>query len=171
MEGLYTKLMSRDPVPAAASIERDVQRVFAHEPPLLDGSLMNVLQAYLCMVPDVKYSRGLTVVAGHLLMQSPEEDAFWTFVSLMDSHLRPYFSVHPVQMEVDASLFGRIVEGADAAFAQKVFVDMAIPPASLCRPWFTALFMEALPSDHAQRVWDIFLFEGSSHRHRPLSVC
>ena len=37
---------------------------------------------------------------------------------------------------------------------------MDIPPASLCRPWFTALFLEALPLEHSQRVWDIFLFEG-----------
>ena len=34
------------------------------------------------------WSIGLTVIAGHLLLQSPEEDAFWTFVSLMDTHLK-----------------------------------------------------------------------------------
>ncbi|KAJ3548368.1 hypothetical protein NM688_g5306 [Phlebia brevispora] len=160
MDGLYPKLLQRDPVPASANIERDVRRVFASEPPLLDGSLVNLLQAYLCMVPDVQYGRGLTVIAGHLLLHSPEEDAFWTFVSLMDRDLRPYFSAHPVQMEVDASLFGKAVEANEPNIAKKVFIDMAIPPASLCRPWFTALFMEALPSEHAQRVWDIFLFEG-----------
>ena len=32
---------------------------------------------------------GLTFIAGQLLPQSPEEDTFWIFVSLMDSHLRP----------------------------------------------------------------------------------
>ncbi|KAF7798221.1 hypothetical protein EIP86_009438 [Pleurotus ostreatoroseus] len=160
MEGLYAKLVKRERVPASASIERDVNRVFASEPPLLDGSLVNLLQAYLSMVPDVQYGRGLTVIAGHLLLHSPEEDAFWTFVSLMDSHLRLYFSAHPVQMEVDASLFGKAVEANESAVAKKVFIDMAIPPASLCRPWFTALFMEALPSEHAQRVWDIFMFDG-----------
>ena len=42
------------------------------------------------------------MIAGQLLLQSPEEDAFWTFVSLMDSHLRPYFSNNSVQLEVDA---------------------------------------------------------------------
>lgn len=139
MEGLYAKLVKRERVPASASIERDVHRVFVDEPPLLDGSLVNLLQAYLSMVPDVQYSRGLTVVAGHLLLHSPEEDAFWTFVSLMDSHLRPYFSAHPVQMEVDASLFGKAVEALEPTLAKKLFIDMAIPPASLCRPWYADL--------------------------------
>ena len=92
------------------------------------------------------------MIAGRLLLKSPEEDAFWTFVSLMESHLRPYFSVHPIQMEVDSSLFERAVEVNEPNLAKKVFVDVDVPPASLCRPWFTALFMEALPSEHAQRV-------------------
>ena len=79
-------------------------------------------------------------------------------------------------MEVDATLFGKAVESNDAILAKKVFVDMDIPPASLCRPWyvsadvtvaflmsvrFSALFLEALPLEHSQRVWDIFLFEGT----------
>lgn len=59
MDNVYTKLIMRDQVMASASIERDVQRVFAEESQLLDGSLMNILQAYLTMVPDVQYSRGM----------------------------------------------------------------------------------------------------------------
>lgn len=104
----------------------------------------------------------MTVIAGHLLLQSPEEDAFWTFVSLMDVHLRPYFSASAGQMEADAILFGKAVESMDSALAKKLFVEMDIPPASLCRPWFSALFLEALPLEYSQRVWDIFLFEGQS---------
>lgn len=83
---------------------------------------------------------GLTVIAGHLLLQSPEEDAFWTFVSLMDTHLRLYFSASAAQMEIDATLFGKAVEANDPALAKKVFVEMDIPPASLCRPWYVRSF-------------------------------
>ena len=78
----------------------------------------------------------------------------------MDTHLRSYFSAGPAQIEIDSTLFGKAVESNDSAMAKKVFVEMDIPPASLCRPWFTALFLEALPLEHSQRVWDIFLFEG-----------
>lgn len=71
-------------------------------------------------------------------MQSPEEDAFWIFLSMMDTHLRPYFSPRAVQMEADASLFSKAVEAMDAQVAKKVFVDMDMSPADICRPWFVS---------------------------------
>jgi TBC1 domain family member 10 len=156
MDNLYTKLIMRDRVPASTNIERDVQKVFAEESQLLDGSLMNLLQAYLTMVPDTQYSRGwflhftisriwltmtigLTVIAGRLLLQAPEEDAFWTFVSMMDCQLRPYFSSNRSQLEVDAALFGKSVEAIEPELAKKIFSDMDIPSISLCRPWYVLL--------------------------------
>ena len=82
---------------------------------------------------------GLTYIAGQLLLQSPEEDAFWIFITLMDSHLRPYFASNAIQMEVDATLFGKAVEAVDPSVAKKIFTDMAIPPAAIVRPWCVAL--------------------------------
>lgn len=55
---VYYRLLQRERVPAAANIERDLRRVFPEEDQLHDGSLLNVLQAYLTMVPDTNYSRG-----------------------------------------------------------------------------------------------------------------
>ncbi|CDO78290.1 hypothetical protein BN946_scf184674.g12 [Trametes cinnabarina] len=159
MEGLYQRLAQREKVPAFFDIERDIKLCFSEHPQLQDGSLAKLLQAYLCMVPDVQYSRGLALIVGQLLLQSPEEDAFWTFISLMDNHLRPYFS-NTVQLEVDASLFAKALEANDAASAKKVFGDMAISPATVCRPWFMAVYADTLPSDYLLRVWDVFLFEG-----------
>ena len=59
MEGLYQRLAQREKVPAHAEIERDIQASFTAHPQLQDGSLAKLLQAYLCMVPDVQYSRGV----------------------------------------------------------------------------------------------------------------
>ena len=59
MDGLYARLGKRERVAAAPSIERDVQRCFVNHPELQDGSLANLLQAYLTMVPDIQYSRGV----------------------------------------------------------------------------------------------------------------
>ncbi|KAI1786278.1 RabGAP/TBC [Ganoderma leucocontextum] len=160
MEGLYRRLAQREKVAAHAEIERDIQSSFTAHPQLQGGSLAKLLQAYLCMVPDIQYSRGLAMVAAQLLLQSPEEDAFWTFVSLMDSHLRPYFSRSSVLLEVDASLFAKALESNDASSAKKVFGDMAISPIVVCRAWFTTVFADALPSDYLVRLWDVFLFEG-----------
>ena len=124
---------------------------------------------------------GLSFIAGQLLLQSPEEDAFWIFISLMDTHLRPYFSSNSVQLDIDASLFAKAVESVDSTTAKKLFVEMGIPPIRVCRPWsaaavlcaifflgpltlfayrFTSLFVEALPPEYFLKVWDIFLSEG-----------
>ena len=59
MDGLYQKLAGREKVAAYAEIERVIQTAFTATPQLQDGSLANVLQAYLTMVPDIKYSRGM----------------------------------------------------------------------------------------------------------------
>ncbi|KAJ7221748.1 RabGAP/TBC [Mycena pura] len=160
--GVYTHFGQRARVAAQNDIERDVQRCFSNHPHLQSNrsSLVTLLQAYLTMVPDVQYSKGLTLIAGHLLALSPEEDAFWIFASIMDSYLRPYFSSTTTWLEVDAALFSRALEANDAQVARKVLVDMSINPVELCRPWFSTLFVDALPLDYLNRVWDLFLFEG-----------
>lgn len=101
------------------------------------------------------------LVAGHLLHVAPEEDAFWIFVSMMDTYLRPYFSISTTQIEVDAALFARALEGNDGQVARKVLVDMSVMPARLCHSWFSSLFVGTLPMDYLDRVWDLFLFEGA----------
>ncbi|KAH9970530.1 rab-GTPase-TBC domain-containing protein [Lactifluus volemus] len=163
IEGLYVQLGDREKkVPAHAEIQRDAQLCFPGDPRLSqpDGALTSLLRAYLTMVPDVQYSKGLAFIAGQLLLQSPEEDAFWIFISLMDLHLRPYFSLNSTQLEIDASLFAKAMEAIDPSIAKKLFTEMGIAPIRVCQPWFTSLFVETLPSDYFQRVWDIFLSEG-----------
>jgi Rab-GTPase-TBC domain len=96
----------------------------------------------------------------------------------MDGHIRPYFSSSP-QIDVDSALFSRALENADPVVAKKVLTDMSINPVAICRPWsvfsafcssglltfhtrFTSLFVGSLPSEHLNRVWDIFLLEGKT---------
>lgn len=161
LEGLYTQFGEREKVPAFSEIQRDARVCFEGDSRLSlpNGPLVSLLQAYLTMVPDIQYSKGssfnivlrllaliarllvvgLTFIAGQLLLQSPEEDAFWIFVSLMDSHLRPYFSSNAVQLDIDASLFAKAMESIDPSIAKKLFVDMAIAPIRVCRPWSVSL--------------------------------
>jgi len=77
----------------------------------------------------------LTLIAGHLLLHSPEEDAFWLFVSMMDAYLRPYFWSNPTQLEVDAALFSKALEGNDAQVFKKLMIDMSITPNKISHPW------------------------------------
>jgi hypothetical protein len=155
--GVYAQLGARGRVPAFVDIEKDVQRCFNDHPHLqsMQGSILSLLQAYLTMVPDVQYSTGkfssihlltdpsylsliisagLTLIAGQLLLLAPEEDAFWIFISIMDTHLRPYFSsTH--QIDVDSELFSRALESSDSVVAKKILNDMSINPIAICRPW------------------------------------
>lgn len=81
------------------------------------------------------------MIAGHTLLLAPEEDGFWIFVSMMDSVLRPYFSMNSTQMEVDAALFSRALETNDTQVSKKLLVDMGINPAHVCFPWFVVIFV------------------------------
>ncbi|KAF9258596.1 RabGAP/TBC [Marasmius fiardii PR-910] len=160
--GVYASFGKRARVAAFKDIEGDVRRCFAEHPHLqsTQGPVMALLQAYLTMVPDVPYTTGLTLIAGHLLLLAPEEDAFWIFVTIMDSNLRPYFASSSTQMEVDAALFSRALEANDPPLAKKLLMDMSMNPTHICGPWFTTLFVGSLPTDYINRVWDFFLYEG-----------
>ena len=153
MNGLYPQLVRRGAVPATPAIARDSADRFGDQPQGRDGSIVSVLQAYLTMVPDVQYHIGwfplsvcvitssqplspaLTCIVGQLLAQSPEEDAFWIFISMMDSYLRPYFSSNVTQLDFDATLFAKALEANDPPLAKRIFVDMSIPPSTICQQW------------------------------------
>ncbi|KAF8587478.1 RabGAP/TBC [Ramaria rubella] len=147
--------------PMAPEIERDVEQSFPDHPHLRDpkGPLVSVLFAYIAMVPDLRYNRGLPIIAGHLL-QSPEEDAFWTFLAMMDSHLRPLFMPTSPQMGIDTGLFVKAVEATDSQLAMRLFTELKVRPQELCGVWFSSVFAGTLPLEHLHRVWDLFLYEG-----------
>ncbi|KAL0959414.1 hypothetical protein HGRIS_014662 [Hohenbuehelia grisea] len=172
VKGVYERLVSRGRVPASVAIERDAKAYLARQSQsqgseqlkqdmqLQEASILALLQAYLTMVPDIQYTKGLTLIAGNMLLLAPEEDAFWIFVSMMDSHLRTYFAPNSSQMEVDATLFSRALESNDPQVAKKLLVGMSITPAGICWPWFSTLFVGILPTEYLDRVWDLFLYEG-----------
>ncbi|KIY45265.1 RabGAP/TBC, partial [Fistulina hepatica ATCC 64428] len=160
--GVYAQLSKRERIPAYAEIQRDVQQSsrdlgWSQES---QASLLSLLQSYLTMVPDIHYSKGLTLISGHLLNMAPEEDAFWIFVCVMDLYLRPYFWSNTVQMEVDSALFARALEQNDALVAKKILTTLGVNPVDICHPWFSTLFVEILPPEYLNRVWDIVFFEG-----------
>lgn len=83
---------------------------------------------------------GLTSIAGHLLLLSPEEDAFWIFTSMMDAHLRPYFSANTIQLDVDAALLSKAIEANDPGVFKKLYVTLGITPVTIAKPLFVSRF-------------------------------
>jgi len=138
MEGLFTQLVKKAPSHFVPLVERDVERCFGDVPHLQDpkGPLASLILAYTAMVPDIRYRTGLTLIAGQLLLQAPDEDAFWMFVAIMDSHLRGYYQINSHgQIEIDSSLFKSVVQAADPELAQRLFEDYGIRPIDICGPW------------------------------------
>lgn len=80
------------------------------------------------------------------MLHTPEEDAFWIFVSVMDTHIRPYFSSNSSQLEVDATLFNRVVENNDPELAKKLYSQLGIEPVDVCATWYAVTF-SLCPSD------------------------
>ena len=60
LPGVYAKLGKRPRVPVFAEIERDAEEGFPDQAQLhtAQGPLVSLLQAYLCMVPDIQYNSG-----------------------------------------------------------------------------------------------------------------
>ncbi|CUA69556.1 TBC1 domain family member 2A [Mus musculus] [Rhizoctonia solani] len=162
MVGVYSQLAKRGKVPATLEIVKDAELCFTGQPHLqaAEGPVVSILQAYLTMVPDVTYNQGLCQVVGNLLLHSPEEDAFWTFVALMDKHLRVYCAVNSLQMEADSVFFAKTLESNDPSLATKLFRELRLHAGDFCKPWILSGFMGTLPPEYSARVWDIFLFEG-----------
>ncbi|KZV87813.1 hypothetical protein EXIGLDRAFT_194614 [Exidia glandulosa HHB12029] len=162
--GVFAQLNSKGNPKLTIQIDADVQRLFGDEAHLCEpkgkGPVVNILQAYFVMVADVRYQADLAIIAGNLALQCPEEDAFWILVQLMESHLRGYFAVTPVQLDVDAALFAKALDVADSALSIKLFAELHVQPPELCQVWFLSLFARTLPVDILHRVWDVFLFEG-----------
>jgi hypothetical protein len=138
MEGLFTQLVRKAPSHFIPPVEGDVERYFGDVQHLRDptGPLASLILAYTAMVPDIHYRPGLTLIAGHLLLQAPDEDAFWMFVAIMDSHLRGYYQINSHgQIEIDSNLFKSVVHAADPELAQRLFEDFGIRPIDICGPW------------------------------------
>ncbi|QRW16171.1 TBC1 domain protein 10B [Rhizoctonia solani] len=129
MVGVYSQLAKRGKVPATPEIIKDAELCFVAQPHLQSpsGPVVTILQAYLTMVPDVTYHQGLCQVAGNLLMHSPEEDAFWTF------------------MEADSVFFAKTLESNDPQLATKLFRDLGLLAGDFCKPWILSGFLGVVP--------------------------
>jgi hypothetical protein len=88
---------------ALKQIDLDLDRTFYDHKNLMekDGPgqqvLRNVLTVYARVNPKVGYCQGMAYIAAVLLMNMPEEQAFWAFYVMMESQdhfvrpLRPHF--------------------------------------------------------------------------------
>jgi hypothetical protein len=91
-EGLYASLVIKEDGPHAKSfsqIDKDVPRTmtehiyFRSEGKEGQAALTRLLRAYAALNPELGYTQGMSSYAAVLLLYMTEEDAFWTFATLM----------------------------------------------------------------------------------------
>ena len=64
-----------------------MHEMFAEEGGLGQQEMRKLLIAYSEYNPKIGYCQGMSSIAGILLMIMPAEQAFWSFVTIMDKYL------------------------------------------------------------------------------------
>ncbi|KAI9317655.1 rab-GTPase-TBC domain-containing protein [Dichotomocladium elegans] len=134
-------------------------------------ALRRLLSAFSLYAPSIGYCQSLNYIAGMLLLFMDEEDAFWTFVALVQDILPP--NVYDVTMEganIDQTIlmmliFERLPQIWDRISGGKSFWECehaegsGMPTTSLVTShWFLTLFINILPTESVLRVWDCLFY-------------
>ncbi|KAK1392637.1 GTPase-activating protein GYP2 [Heracleum sosnowskyi] len=144
-------------------IEKDLPRTFPGHPALDEGgrnSLRRVLIAYSRHNPRVGYCQGMNFFAGLLLLMMPEENAFWTFVGIIDDYFDGYFSQEMIESQVDQLVFEDLMREIFPKLVSHLDY-LGVQVGWISGPWFLSIFVNMIPWESVLRVWDVLLFEGN----------
>ncbi|KAG0736419.1 hypothetical protein G6F22_010702 [Rhizopus arrhizus] len=168
-------------------IERDLHRTFPEnsqfkiDPPLekkdvpMIQSLKRVLLAFSLYSPSIGYCQSLNYIAGILLLFMSEEEAFWTFVTLITEILPP--NIYDVTMEgtnIDQNVLMHLISERHPLVWNKMSPGQSfwaceeqqeggMPTCSLVTShWFLTLYINILPIESVLRVWDCLFYEGQT---------
>jgi len=153
--------------PCTYDIEKDIHRNFPeHE--MFGGvferigreHLNNVCRAYSLHNPKDGYSQAMAPVAALLLMNMPEEEAFWSLVSICERYIPGYYSPSFADViQLDAAILLGLLKRVSPA-AHKHLTKQEIDPTMIIQEWFLCVYSRTLPWPSVLRVWDMFMCEG-----------
>ncbi|VDP82756.1 unnamed protein product [Echinostoma caproni] len=135
-------------------------------------ALFNVLMAYCSVRPEVGYCQAHAPIASALLIHMPEEEAFWTFLSICDEYLRGYFDQGLVSQLRDLigdhlnALFRSLNLYSYLLLFRTIIVSLifklkhSVEPMYFAIDWLMCLLTRNLPWATVLRVLDMFFFEG-----------
>ena len=122
-------------------------------------SLRRILSAFSLYAPEIGYCQSLNYIAGLLLLFMDEEDAFWTFVVLVQDILPP--NIYDVTMEganIDQTvlmmllsercphIWNRMSSGKSFWECEEADGNNGMPTTTLVTShWFLTLFINILP--------------------------
>ncbi|XP_032227912.2 small G protein signaling modulator 3 homolog isoform X2 [Nematostella vectensis] len=150
----------------------DVERSFPTHKMFIDGStegkegrasLFRVLAVYAHYNTQVSYCQGMSYIAGMLLMNMDEEDAFWCLVSLFErpKYLAGYFDNSLSKIQIHAAVFERLMKQRIPGL-YKHLNDQGVAPLMYLTPWFMALYTSLSCWDTVLCIWDLIILDGVS---------
>ncbi|KAJ5079964.1 tbc1 domain family member whacked [Anaeramoeba ignava] len=160
----YLKLLEEENEEANAIIERDLNRTFPKHENYRVGSeqkrLSRILRAWSVYNKTVGYCQGMAFVAALLLFYLEEEDAFWTFVVLMEQyHMSRLYSIGFPLFQQQLYQWDKLFEKLD----KKVFLhfqEQSVMSQMYGSRWFLTIFANTFSFPIVLRIFDIFLHEG-----------
>ncbi|CAN1775642.1 Putative GTPase-activating protein AN11010 [Linum perenne] len=142
---------------------QDIPRTFPGHPALDEhgrGSLRRILIAYARHNPSVGYCQAMNFFAGLLLLLMPEENAFWTFVGIIDDYFDGYYTEEMIESQVDQLVFEELMHEIFPRLVSHLEF-LGVQVAWVSGPWFLSIFINMLPWESVLRIWDVILFEGN----------
>ncbi|XP_075946393.1 EVI5-like protein [Anarhichas minor] len=161
----YSELLKMSS-PCEKLIRRDIARTypehefFKGQDSLGQEVLFNVMKAYSLVDREVGYCQGSAFIAGLLLMQMPEEEAFCVFVRLMQEYrLRELFKPSMAELGLCIYQFEYLLQ-EQLPELNVHFRSQSFHTSMYASSWFLTLFLTFLPLPVATRIFDIFMYEG-----------
>ncbi|KAI8342298.1 rab-GTPase-TBC domain-containing protein [Chlamydoabsidia padenii] len=169
LEQRYMQLLNEESVYEKA-ILRDLERTFPHHSYFQNkegqDALFNIVKAYSLHEPDVGYCQGIAFIAGPLLVNMPEEEAFGVLVQLMDryqlkGHFAPQLNLlHQRMYQLDGLIHDQLPH------IYRHFENQGIRSNMYASQWFMTLFAYKFPFHFVFRVYDLILAQGIEALHR-----
>ncbi|KAG1469337.1 hypothetical protein G6F56_003311 [Rhizopus delemar] len=166
LESLYGQLSKE-----TSSYERIIQRDLSRTFPQLDMfkadggegqlALGRLLKAYSIYDLHVGYCQGLAFLAGPLLMTMPEDQAFCTFVRLMETYeMRTMFTLNMEGLHLRLHQFEALLTQYCPRLAAHL-ESHSIHTAMYASQWYLTLFAYTFPISLVLRIYDLVFAEGA----------
>lgn len=179
-----------DEHPTLVEIEKDVRRTFPTNV-FFGGDgvgcekLRRCLSAYAWRDPQigeysiaslgpltrVGYCQGMNLIAATLLLTyDDEEQAYWTFVSIIKNMLPDdWFTASLQGSMIEQAVIGDLVESLLPEVAAHL-QDLGVELSAITFGWILSLFANCLPIETLLRIWDCFMVEGRDVSLKPLGT-
>ncbi|XP_018620903.1 carabin isoform X1 [Scleropages formosus] len=132
-------------------------------PEAIEGQakLFRVLVAYARYNPKIGYSQGMSHIGAVLLMNLPEEEAFWALVALLESpkYLSGLFDHSLDKIQHQVGVFHQLLKHRSPRLFQHI-EDVGVSSLHYAMPWFLSVFTSLPCWDSVMAIWDLVMLHG-----------